>query len=390
MVTGPFQSGPSTGNSDALKKAIRADDGVYFKAWSQDPQAFVISASTFFDTLRNAKTIRPDMTDFDVLQAKVRTAGLSKGTSPLGQLDMADVTAIASIFKEGYINGMDWNTTLDNKLQSPYAKVGGGPTFSKEISTALKRIDKTDATQRLNDAYFKTFGFYPTNEQIAKFENKYNAEAERQLAKTTRTRNANANADGTSTSATSKEVVSGEGFTQAEYDTFLGKFLADNYKITGKEESGLVKDTIKNLQRVYKDNMLPEPPTNELAAFATDIVRSGDSAIQEQKMTAKITAVRGIAAKLYPGLKDSFDAGTDLITTLNPIVQSANNYLGTSFDKSNPIFSQILNYNDGKTVRVMNANEMKSFFESLPEFNTSDAGRAKGTSIANALRDGLR
>jgi len=387
MVTGPFQSGPSTGTSDALKTAIRADNGVYFKAWSQDPQAFVISAASFFDTLRKAKTIRPDMTDFDVLQAKVRTAGLSKGTSPLGQLDMADVTAIASIFKEGYINGMDWNTTLDNKIQSPYAKIGG-PTFSKEISTALKRIDKSDATQRLNDAYFKTFGIYPTGEQIEKFKNKYNAEAQLQLATTTRTRNANDT--GTSSSATSKEITSGEGFTQAEYDTFLGKFLADNYKITGKEQSGLVKDTITNLKRVYKDNMLPEPPINELAQIATDIVRTGDTGIQEQKMTAKITAIRGIAAKLYPGLKDSFDAGTDLVTILNPIVQSANNYLGTNFDKSNPIFSQVLNYNDGKTVRVMNASEMKSFFESLPEFNTSDAGRAKGTSIANALRDGLR
>lgn len=387
MVTGPFQSGPATGTSDAIKKRVREDTSVYFKAWSQDPQAFVISAATFFDDLRKARTIRPDMSDFDVLQAKVRVAGLSKGTSPLGQLDMADVTAIASVFKEGYINGMEWTTTLDNKIQSPYAKVGGA-TFSKEISTALKRIDKTDATQRLNDAYFKTFGTYPTGEQIEKFKNKYNAEAQLQLATTTRTRNANDT--GTSSSAKTKEEISGEGFTQAEYETFLGKFLADNYKITGKEESGLVKDTITNLKRVYKDNMLPEPPINELAQIATDIVRTGDTGIQEQKMTAKITAIRGIAAKLYPGLKDSFDAGTDLVTTLNPIVQSANNYLGTNFDKSNPIFSQVLNYNDGKTIRVMNASEMKSFFESLPEFNTSDAGRAKGTSIANALRDGLR
>jgi len=387
MVTGPFQSGPATGTSDAIKKRVREDTSVYFKAWSQDPQAFVISAATFFDDLRKARTIRPDMSDFDVLQAKVRVAGLSKGTSPLGQLDMADVTAIASVFKEGYINGMEWTTTLDNKIQSPYAKVGGA-TFSKEISTALKRIDKTDATQRLNDAYFKTFGTYPTGEQIEKFKNKYNAEAQLQLATTTRTRSANDT--GTSSSAKTKEEISGEGFTQAEYETFLGKFLADNYKITGKEESGLVKDTITNLKRVYKDNMLPEPPINELAQIATDIVRTGDTGIQEQKMTAKITAIRGIAAKLYPGLKDSFDAGTDLVTTLNPIVQSANNYLGTNFDKSNPIFSQVLNYNDGKTIRVMNASEMKSFFESLPEFNTSDAGRAKGTSIANALRDGLR
>lgn len=387
MVDGPFQSGPATGVSEALKAGIRSDTSVYFKAYSQDPQAFIMSAGTFFDDLRKAKTVRPDMSDLDVLQAKVRVAGLSKGTTPLGQLSNEDVAAIASVFKEGYVNVMDWNTVLDNRIQSPYAKVGGS-TFSKEISTALKRIDKTDAEQRLNDAYFKTFGTYPTGEQIVKFKNKYNAEAQRQLAETKRTRTATDT--GTSASSRTKEEVSGEGFTQAEYNTFLGNFLADNYKITGEEETGLVKDTISNLKRVYKDNLLPEPPINELAQIATDIVRTGDTAIQEQKMTAKINGVRSIASKMYPGLKDSFDAGTDLVTTLNPIVQSANNYLGTNFDKSNPIFSKILNFNDGKTTRVMNANEMRSFLETLPEFESSDAGRAKGTAIANALRDGLR
>lgn len=387
MVTGPFQSGPSAGNQDALKAGIRADTSVYFKAYSQDPQAFIMSAGTFFDNLRAARTVRPDMSDLDVLQAKVRVAGLSKGTTPLGQLSNEDVTAISQVFKEGYVNVMDWNTVLDNRIQSPYAKVGGA-SFSKDISTALKRIDKTDAKQKLNDAYFKTFGTYPTAEQIDKFQNKYNAEAQRQLAKTTRT--VSASDTGTSKSSTSKDIVSGEGFTQAEYNTFLGNFLANNYKITGAEETGLVKDTIANLKRVYKDNLLPEPPMEELAQVATEIVRTGDTAIQEQKMTAKITAVRSIAAKMYPGLKENFDAGTDLVTTLNPLVQSTNNYLGTNFDKSNPIFSKMLNFNDGKTVRVMNASEMKSFWESLPEFDTSDAGRAQGTAIANALKEGLR
>jgi hypothetical protein len=145
-----------------------------------------------------------------------------------------------------------------------------------------------------------------------------------------------------------------------------------------------------NLRRVYKDNLLPEPSTNELANIATDIIRTGNAEIQEQKLTTKINAVRSIAAKMYPGLKDSFDLGTDLVTILDPIVKSTNNYLGTSFDKSNPIFSQILNFNDGKTIRVMNSNEIKSFWETLPEFNTSDVGRQKGTSISNALKEGLR
>lgn len=387
MVTGPFQSGPITGTSEAAKAGIRADTSVYFKAFSQDPQAFAASAATFFDDLRQARTIRPDMSDFDVLQAKVRLAGLSKDTSPLGQLGLGDINAISEVFKEGYINGEDFNTILEGRLQSPYGKVGG-TSFSKEISTALKRIDKGDAEERLNTAYFKTFNKYPTSEQIGKFQKKYNAEAQRQLAEVKRT--SSATDTGTGTSRRTKEIVEGEGFTQAEYNTFLAGFLADNYEITGEEEAGLVKNTIDNVKRVYRDNLLPEPGINELAEFATDVVRTGDPAIQEQKLTAKISAVRSIASKMYPGLKDSFDLGTDLITVLDPIVKTTNAFLGTSFDKSNPIFSQILNFNDGKTTRVMNANEMKSFYETLPEFNTSQAGRARGTAISNSLREGLK
>jgi hypothetical protein len=237
-------------------------------------------------------------------------------------------------------------------------------------------------------AYFKTFNKYPTSEQVVKFQKKYNAEAQRQIAEVKRT--SSVSDTGSGTSRRTKEIVEGEGFTQAEYDTFLGNFLADNYQITGTEEAGLVKNAIDNVKRVYKDNLLPEPGINELAEFATDVVRSGDPAIQEQKLTAKIAAVRSIASKMYPGLKDSFDLGTDLITVLDPIVKSTNAFLGTSFDKSNPIFSQILNFNDGKTTRVMNANEMKSFYETLPEFNTSQAGRARGTAISNSLREGLK
>lgn len=387
MMAAPFQTGPTTGTTDSVKAAIQADTSVYFKAFSQDPQQFAASAAAFFDTLRQARTVRTDMSDFDVLQAKVRLSGLSKGTSPLGQFDMADINAISTIFKEGYINGMDWNTVLDNKIQSPYATVGGS-TFSKDISTALKRIDKTDAEQRLNDAYYKTFGTYPTTEQVVKFKRKYNAEAQRQLATTTTTKNRTDS--GTSSSAKSNQIVSGEGFTQPEYDAFLGKFLANNYQITGEEESGLVKDTIKNLQRVYEDNLLPVPSIDDMAKFARDIVRTGDTGIKQQKMTAKIDSVRSIAAKMYPGLKDNFDLGTDLMTILDPIVKSTNNYLGTNFEKTNSIFSQMLNFNDGKTTRVMNASEMKSFWESLPEFETSDAGRAKGVALSNALRNEFR
>ena len=380
-----FQSGPATGTS-ATNSAIRSDTSVYFRAWSQDPQAFAVSAGTFFDTLKKANTIRPDMTDYSVLKAMVRQLGMSKGTGPLGQTDFADISAISEVFKSAYLDNTDWYTWLDRKSQSPYATVGGS-TFSKDVSTALKKIDSTDAERILSDAYFKNFGSYPSAKQIENFKTKYNVEAERQMSTTTTT--ASGTSTGTSSSGKRSVVESGQGFTQAEYDAFLAKYLATNYKITGKEESGAVKTIIDNIQRVYKDNMLPEPPLDEIASFATSIIGTGDTAAQQTKIDLKLQSVRDVAAKMYPGLAEALAAGTDVKTYADPVVQSFNNYLGTNIDKTDSRVNQVLNYYDGKTTRSMNATEMQSFFERQPEFGTSDAGRAKYMRIAQAAKDAI-
>jgi len=51
---------------------------------------------------------------------------------------------------------------------------------------------------------------------------------------------------------------------------------------------------------------------------------------------------------------------------------------------------KVINFNDGKTTRVMNTSELNTFIEKLPEFQTSDVGRAKYLSIAEAVRNGLQ
>jgi hypothetical protein len=380
-----FQPGPATGTSATISP-YRADTSVYFQAWSQDPQQFAMTAGTFFDALKKANTIRPDMTDYSVLQAMVRKLGMSKGTGPLGQTDFADISAISEVFKSSYLDDTDWYTWLDRKSQSPYATVGGS-TFSKDVSTALKKIDSTDAESILSNAYYKNFGSYPSAKQIENFKTKYNAEAQRQMSTTTTT--ASGTTTGTSSSGKRNVVESGQGFTQAEYDTFLAQYLASNYKITGKEESGAVKTIIDNIKRVYKDNMLPEPPLDEIASFATSIIGTGDATAQQQKVDLKLQSVRDVAAKMYPGLADALAAGTDVKTYADPVVQSFNNYLGTNIDKTDSRVNQVLNYYDGKTTRSMNATEMQNFFERQPEFGTSDAGRAKYMRIAQAAKDAI-
>lgn len=369
--------------------AIRADGSVYFKAFSMQPEAFAAAAAKEFDVMKSQSTIREGMSDYAYLQALVRKSGLSKGVGPLDQVDPKDLTAIKDVFQSAYLTGVDWQTWIDRYAQSPYASSATGPKFSKQVSTALQLIDSTDAESILSKAYYEAYGKMPDTKQIESFKTKYNTEAQAQLAKTTTTGVTSGGGTG-STTGTSKTVTTGQGFTQAEQDQFIAQFLKDNYKITGAEEGGRVKTIIDDVKRVYRDNLLPEPSLQEITAFAADAIGTGDEATYKQKIDMKLAGVRSAAAQLYPGLAEQLAAGTDIRTVAQPAAQTLSAYLGTQIAFNDKRINQVLNYNDGKTVRAMNAAELQKFAESQPEFDTSPAGRERAMTIADAFEKGFK
>lgn len=369
--------------------AIRADGSVYFKAFSMVPEAFAAAAAKEFDTMKTQSTIREGMSDYAYLQALVRQSGLSKGVGPLNQVDPDDLKAIKDVYQSAYLSGVDWQTWLDRYAQSPYASSNTGPKFSKQVSTALQLIDSTDAESILSKAYYEAYNKMPDNKQIESFKTKFKAEAQRQLAKTT-TSGTTSGAGTGSTSGTSNTVTSGLGFTQAEQDQFIAGFLKDNYKITGEEQGGRVKTIIDDVKRVYRDNLLPEPPLEEIISFAADAIGTGDDTMYKQKIDTKLAGVRNAAAQLYPGLAEQLAAGTDIRTVAQPAAQALSTYLGTQIAFNDKRINQVLNYNDGKTVRTMNAAELQKFAESQPEFDTSPAGRERAMSMADAFEKGFK
>lgn len=382
-------SGDASARDAQALAAIRAEGSVYFKAFSMVPEAFAAEAAKEFDTMKTQSTIREGMSDYAYLQALVRKSGLSKGVGPLNQVDPKDLTAIKDVYQSAYLSGVDWQTWLDRYAQSPYAASNSGPKFSKQVSTALQLIDSTDAESILSKAYYEAYNKMPDNKQIESFKNKFKAEAERQLAKTT-TSGTTSGAGTGSTSGTSKSVTSGQGFTQAEQDQFIAGFLKDNYKITGEEEGGRVKTIIDDVKRVYRDNLLPEPSLQEITAFAADAIGIGDETMFKQKIDTKLAGVRSAAAQMYPGLAQQLAAGTDVRTVAQPAAQTLSAYLGTQIEFNDKRINQVLNYNDGKTVRAMNAAELQKFAESQPEFDTSPAGRERAMSIADAFEKGFK
>lgn len=386
----PYQVGSSfptkpQGQAGNTADIIRAEGSVYTKAFAvSDETAFAIAASAEFDNLRktNIYSKDPKMSDFQYLQALVRTAGLSKSKAPLGLANKEDTAAIKEVLKQSYLQGTDWNNWLETYISSPYGSAGKSG-FSKEVSTALKQIDKTDAESKLNNAYFQAFGFYPSDAQVEKFRNKFNAEARKQMAATTTTRTGGDGAGKTTT------VSAGEGFTDAEQAQFMADFLKNNYKITGKEESGQALNLLKSLEGAYKANLLPVPERDKLAAFVGDVIGTADATTAKQKLDAKIQTIRNVAAKMYVGVSDHLANGGDVLDVLDPVVKNINQKLGTNYSATDDRFKSIINYNDGKTTRTMNAVEIDNFIESLPEFQTSPAGRDKYFAIGQAFKNAM-
>lgn len=377
-------------NSAAAAAAlVRQDNSVYFQAFSMDPTAFAASSANFFDKLKKQASAKEGYNQYQYLQALVRQSGLSKGTGPIGQTDPKDLAAIKNVFQSAYLDGVEWQTWLERYAQSPYASAEGGPKFSKEVSTALQYIDKTDAENILSKSYYEAFGVMPSDAQIGKFKSKFNTEAQRQMAETTTTRTSSGTGTA-STSAKSKTVTSGMGFTTAEQQQFIADYLKTNYKITGKEETGTAATIIKDIKRAYADNLLPEPPMEEILAFAADAVGTGDAAMYKQKVDGKIQSIRNTAAGFYPSLKEGLATGSDVASTADALAAAFNQYLGTSITRGDDRIKAMINYNDGKTVRVMNADEQLRYIKSQAEYKTSDKGRAEGMQIANALENGLR
>jgi hypothetical protein len=370
-------------------RQVRLPESVYFKAFSMVPEAFAVAAAEEFDALKKQSTIKEGMSDYAYMQALIRKSGMSKGTGPIGQIDPKDLSAIKDVYQSAYLEGVDWQTWLERKVQSPYASSNTGPKFSKQISTALQLIDSTDAEDILSKAYFEAYNKMPDNKQIESFKNKFKAEAQRQSATTT-TSGTTSGAGTGSTFGKTNTVTSGRGFTESEQNQFIADFLKNNYKITGQEEGGRVKTIIDDIKRVHRDNLLPEPPLEEIIAFAADAIGTGDDAMYKQKIDNRLAGVRGAAAKLYPGLAEQLAAGTDIRTVAQPAAQALSTYLGTQIAFNDKRMNQVLNYNDGKTVRAMNADELQKFAESQPEFDTSPFGRERAMNIADAFEKGFK
>jgi len=336
-------------NSNAsadLAARIRAEGSFYTRTLATaDPVAFSNLAAKEIDGLRSQLRNDGFGNNANYLQALLRATGMSKGTSPLGTFSYEDTKAFREAVVESRLNGVEYLTLLQDNLDKGGA--GGTKTkFSKQASTAINLIDKSDAKNMLSKAFYAARGENPPQSEIDRFMNKFNARAKKEAVTST--------AQGTSTTSTggttgkSTTTRSGLGFTSEEQNQFLANYIAKRGGKITPETGGAVKTFIDEMRNTYKDNNLVEPEFNTLANKALALIGTGDPELLKQKLAEEKQKIRNQAAKLNPGMADILANGEDLKDYADQYIKVASSITRKTYDMDNPLIKKMMNYKDEK------------------------------------------
>lgn len=332
-------------NAAAIAARVRAEGSLYTRTLATaDSVAFSNIVASELDRLRNTSRTDGFRNNLNYLQALLRSAGGSKGTSALGAFDLEDSKALREAIVNARLNGVEYFTWLEDLNKRG---LGSGPKtkFSKDASTAINLIDKTDAYTAYSKGYYTAYGKMPSNNQVTAFMNKFNAQAKKEAVTT--------KSSGTTTTSTAgstgKSTItrSGLGFTEEEQANYLAKYLARDYQMT-PELGGAAKTIFDEIRNTYKNNGLKEPAFETIAGVITSIIGTGDAEMAKQKIATEKQKIRTLAAKLNPGVADLLNAGEDMNTLSEQYIKLAQSVTKKKYTQDSPIIKQMLNFKDDK------------------------------------------
>ena len=383
MATNP---GPQQGTSKADQ--IAADEARNaFELKSQlytNPAQYSYAIRDWVQNNRADTKSQPPgfVNQLDYIQALLREGGLSADTTPRGTLGNKDVDAIQSVSRIALQNGTDFLTQLKDLYANKNRTV---PSFSKNISTAIRLIDKGDAKSTLSNAYYQAFGSFPAQSQISDFMDLYNAEAKKQKSMSTTT-------SSTTGGVTRSNTVTGdEGFTTKEQEQFLANYLSKNFGIaTSAGLGGTAKTIYDNIVATHKNNFLAEPDFKEVSGLIANIIGQGDDKVSTQMLTDYQNQQRRVASKQYLGLQAELLAGEDVSTYSKPILAFLQKASGRNISPDDKFIKNALNFRDEKgNYRLMNEFEMNQAWLNDPRSATSPSAINQATTVGDLIRQKL-
>jgi hypothetical protein len=378
-----FNTGPQYTQQATQLAQVQAKDSFETKSQNySDPVAYSYAIGDYLLNWRNEASPTPGFTNkLDYIQALLRGSGLSADTTERGIIGNKDVKALQDVSRIALQNGVPFL----NMLQNLYTNKSSAVSFSKSISTAIKLLDPTDAKSTLSDAYFKTYGSFPSSNQITEFERLYNEEAKRQTAKSTTT---------TTTSgqtSTSKTTTLGEGFTEKEQQQFLADYLVKNFDVASKENlGGTAKALYDDIVRTHKNNYLSEPDLNSVSNVLKQVLDAPDDKVANELLNNYKNQQRKVASTQYLGIQPFLLAGEDATTYTKPLVDFLQKASGRNVNYDDPFIKNALNFKDDKgNYRLMNDLELRNAWMADPRYATSPDAIQQGVQMANLITQKL-
>ena len=408
--------GPVSGSSQqSISAIVRQAGGLYENAFSiSDPFAFAAKAADKLDDLKKSNAIAQKYkfagNDFEYMQALLRSSGKSKGTGPLGSTDNKDTSAFKTVLQNAYLDGVTWDMWLTNDIKygaKPEGKKGPSynPIYSKDISTALKLIDSSDAENILSDAYFKTFSQYPSANLISSFKTAYSKEETRQKATVTSEATvtyapvldskgkATFNKDGTpkmKETRKSSQSTSGQGFTEDEQKDFLAQYIVDN-----SPEGAFDAATIGGAAKTYYDmlsqshslNYEDAPNVQELAPVIKSLLSATDEGVSNEIIKKYQTDVRTRVGTKFMGISEYVKTGGDAKTVIDPILKSLSANLEADINQNDKLAIKLLNFQgaDGK-FRLPNQYEIDQAIKSDSRYGATSTAKNEAVNLFQSLK----
>ena len=349
-----------------------------------NPAAYSYAIGNYLLNWRNEASPAPGFANkLDYIQALLRGSGASKDTTPRGVIGNDDTKAMQEVSRIALQNGIPFLDTLKELYSNK--SLNNTVKFSKNIATAIKLLDLTDAKSQLSNAYYQAFGAYPSQVQIEDFQKLYNAEAKKQKGQTVTTMTTSG--DVTRTATTTLD----QGFTAEEQQQFLADYLVKNFDVATTENlGGQAKSLYDQIVGVHRNNLLSEPDLPAVANVIKDVLASSDDTVATQKLNDYFAKQRRVAATQYLGVQNQVLAGDDVMTFISPLQEVLRKSFGRTVNNNDKLIVAALNYKDDKgNYRPMNEIELNNLIMNDPRYSTSPMSIQEAASIGERLTQKL-
>jgi hypothetical protein len=355
-------------------------------------------------------------TMFEYVQTLLRSTGLSKGTSPLGIPDNADMTGLQNAIKYTVATNSTDTLTFLNALSAAGGLGKKGiqqpdttTKYNKQISTALQYKDLGDAKAALSDAYFSAWGINAGPDLIESFSKAWNTEVKNQTKATTtetvtsfekvidpKTGKQKRDKSGIlqyKPITKQKTTSAGEGFTAEEQNEFLADYISTNFNIKDMNPQtlgGASKSAYDQIAQIYKNNYLDVPDFANIAPIISELIGTADANVAKTILDKKFADIRKANATKYMSIADYLNQGEDANKYIDPLKTTLSSSLEVDVKLSDPLMVRLLNFqgSDGK-YRMPNEWEITQAITSDPRYLYTSRSKNDAVNLTQSLKSGL-